>query len=272
MVTTPAACDHLAIDLIRRRLDTTVVGRHMYLFESVTSTNDALRHFARAGAEEGTVVLAEQQTAGRRHGGLPWFSPPGVNLYASVLFRPALMARDVPLFALIASLALADVARTEGARAATRWPNDVVIDGRKVGGALVEYATVGDRVTHVILGVGINLNVDEADLRAALDEAATGATTLTRALGRAVDRNRFAARLLGALESRLLLYVERGPAAVREAWLAADGVGGAPVEVTTGAGRLQGCIRGVDADGCLVIDAAGGVTHRVAAGTVRPLA
>ena len=183
-MTTPGACDHLAIDLIRRKLDTSVVGRHVYLFESVTSTNDALRHFARAGAEEGTVVLAEQQTAGRRHGNLPWFSPPGVNLYASVLFRPALGARDVPLFALIASLALADAARAEGAPAATRWPNDVVVDGRKLGGALVEYATVGDRVTHVILGVGVNLNVDEADLRAALAEEAGGATTLTRVLGR----------------------------------------------------------------------------------------
>jgi BirA family biotin operon repressor/biotin-[acetyl-CoA-carboxylase] ligase len=247
MVTTPGACDHLAIDLIRRKLDTSVVGRHVYLFESVTSTNDALRHFARAGAEEGTVVLAEQQTAGRRHGNLPWFSPPGVNLYASVLFRPALGARDVPLFALIASLALADAARAEGAPAATRWPNDVVVDGRKLGGALVEYATVGDRVTHVILGVGVNLNVDEADLRAALAEEAGGATTLTRVLGRAVDRNRFAGRLLGALESRLRLYVERGPASVREAWLACAGAGDAPVEVTSG------------------------VTHGVAAGAVRAL-
>ena len=125
-----------------------------------------------------------------------------------MLFRPALGARDVPLFALIASLALADAARAEGAPAATRWPNDVVVDGRKLGGALVEYATVGDRVTHVILGVGVNLNVDEADLRAALAEEAGGATTLTRVLGRAVDRNRFAGRLLGALESRLLGHVE----------------------------------------------------------------
>jgi BirA family biotin operon repressor/biotin-[acetyl-CoA-carboxylase] ligase len=247
MVTTPAACDHLAIDLIRRKLDTSVVGRHVYLFESVTSTNDALRHFARAGAEEGTVVLAEQQTAGRRHGTLPWFSPPGVNLYASVLVRPALVARDVPAFALIASLALADAARAEGAPAATRWPNDVVVDGLKLGGALVEYATVGDRVTHVILGVGVNLNVDEADLRAALAKEAGGATTLARVLGRAVDRNRFAGRLLGALESRLRLYVERGPAPVREAWLACADAGEAPAEVT------------------------GGVTHRVAAGTVRAL-
>jgi BirA family biotin operon repressor/biotin-[acetyl-CoA-carboxylase] ligase len=272
MVTSPAACDYLAIDLIRRHLDTGVVGRHVYLFESVTSTNDALRQFARAGAEEGTVVLAEQQTAGRRHGSLPWFSPPGVNLYASVLFRPALVARDVPLFALIASLALADAARAEGARAQTRWPNDVVVDGRKLGGALVEYATVGDRVPHVILGVGANLNVDEASLHAALAETATCASTLARVLGRTVDRNRFAARLLGALERRFLLYVERGAAAVREAWLACDGVGDAPVEVTTDAGRLQGCVRGVDADGCLVLEAAGGLTHRVAAGTVRSLA
>ena len=230
-MTSPPACDHLALALIRRHLGTTIVGRHVYLFESVTSTNDALRHFARSGAEEGTVVLAEEQTAGRGRGEGRWFSPPGVNLYASVLFRPALAGRDVPVFALIASLALADAAHAEGAPAVTRWPNEVVVDGRKLGGALVEYATVGDRVSHVILGVGVNLNVGDAKLRAALGEAAAGATTLARVLGRPVDRNRFTARLLGALERRLLLYVERGPAGVLEAWHERDVPGAGRVEM-----------------------------------------
>lgn len=271
MVTATPACDRLAIELIRRHLDTTIVGRHMYLFQSVTSTNDALRHFARAGAQEGTVVLAEQQTAGRRHGELPWFSPPGVNLYASVLMRPALVARDVPVFALIASLALADAVRAEGAAAATRWPNEVVIDGRKVGGALVEYATVGDRVSHVILGVGINLNVGDVELRAALGSAATGSATLAGVLGRAVDRNRFTGRLLGALEQRLLLHAERGPTAVLEAWHQGDALGDRHVEVLTHGGRVEGRVRGIDADGCLVVDESQGATRRVSAGTVRQL-
>lgn len=271
MVSRAPACDRLAIARIRRHLVTRLVGRHVYLFESVSSTSDALRPFARGGAEEGTVVLAEEQTAGRGGGALPWFSPPGVNLYASVLFRPALAPRDVPVFALIAALALADAVRAEGAPAATRWPNEVVVDGGKMGGAQVEYATAGDRVTYVILGIAVNLNVGDAELAAELGPAATGATTLARVLGRAVDRNRFTARLLGALEHRLLLYVERGPAALLEAWHDRDALGEGRVEVLTVGGRIEGRARGVDRDGCLVVVEPQGRRRRLAAGTVRPL-
>jgi BirA family biotin operon repressor/biotin-[acetyl-CoA-carboxylase] ligase len=208
----------LSIELLRDHLDTETVGRHIYLFGQVVSTNATLRRLAAAGAEEGTVVLAEEQTGGRGRGESAWFSPPGVNVYASVLLRPALAPRQVPTFALIASLALCEAAWREGATAAIKWPNDVLLGGRKVAGSLVEYATRGDRVEHVILGVGANLNVDRRTLDAGLGARAPGAVALGEVTGREVDRNVFAATFLNRLEAWYRAWQARGTEAVLAAW------------------------------------------------------
>jgi BirA family biotin operon repressor/biotin-[acetyl-CoA-carboxylase] ligase len=122
--------DRLSLERLRRHLTTEVVGHHVYIFGTVDSTNHVLAGLADRGAAEGTVVLAEAQTAGRGRHGTPWFSPEGANLYVSVLFRPGLAPRELPLFAPIASLALAETVWLEGAPARIKWPNDVVVRGR----------------------------------------------------------------------------------------------------------------------------------------------
>ncbi len=118
----------LSITGIRRRLRAPTVGRQIYLYGRVESTNDTLARLARSGAPEGTVVIAEAQTAGRGRLGQPWFSPPKVNLYASVLFRGPLALKDAPVFSLIGGLAVAEAVRDAGATPAIKWPNDVLVD------------------------------------------------------------------------------------------------------------------------------------------------
>lgn len=210
--------ESLSIEVIRRRLDNEVVGRHMYIFGTVASTNTVLRRCADAGAREGTVVLAEEQRQGRGRLGQTWFSPPGLNLYASVLFRPSLPPEAVPAFALIASLALTDAIWAEGLPAAIREPNDVLVDGRKAAGTLVECTVTAGRTDYVVLGVGVNVNVSREMLREGLGGAAEGATSLREEAGREIDRNAFAAAFLGCLEKWLGVYTARGPAAVIAAW------------------------------------------------------
>jgi BirA family transcriptional regulator, biotin operon repressor / biotin---[acetyl-CoA-carboxylase] ligase len=216
-----SAPDQLSIPRLRRHLDTEVVGHHIYLLGTVESTSTVLRRLAEAGAEAGTVVLAEAQTAGRSRTGARWFSPDSANLYVSVLFRPTLAARDVAVFAPIASLAMAEAVEAENLDAEIRWPNDVVVNGRKVAGTRVECGTVGDQVSHVVLGVGANLNVSRADLESALgrDEAAT-ATSVSELTGAPVDRNAFTARFLGLLEKWHRVFVTEGPDVVLAAWRA----------------------------------------------------
>ena len=212
--------DHLSIPRLRRHLDTEVVGHHIYLLGTVDSTNTVLRRLADAGAGEGTVVLAEAQSAGRARPGARWFSPDCANLYVSVLFRPALAARDVALFAPIASLAMAETVEAEDLSAEIRWPNDVVVDGRKVAGTLVECATRDDHVNYVILGIGANLNVSRAELDAALGAEAVNAASVSELVGAPVDRNAFTARFLMLLEKWQRIFTIEGPEVVLAAWRA----------------------------------------------------
>lgn len=264
--------DGLSIDLIRRNLTTDRMGRRICLFAGVSSTNSVLRELALRGEAEGTVVLAEEQHRGRGRPGKPWFSPPGRNLYVSVLLRPAITLRELPVFSFVASLALSETIWGEGLPATIKWPNDVLVDGKKVGGALVESADSGEEPAFVILGMGVNMNVDEALLQAGLGETAGGAIALRQAAGRDIDRNLFAAGLLNRLDRWAGVYRARGPRAILEAWRERDALAGRRVAVLTGAsaGR-QGRAVGVDADGYLVLEEADGRRRRLVTGEIKVL-
>jgi len=264
-------CERLSLERLRRHLTTEVVGHHLYVFNSVDSTNRALARLADRGAAEGTVVLAEGQTAGRGRHGSQWFSPEGANLYASVLFHPGIAPRELPLFVPIASLALVETVWLEGAPALIKWPNDVVVRGRKLGGVLVEAAVIGGRLAYVILGIGVNLNVQPAELAAGLGVTAEGAVSLQEILGREVERNAFAATLLNRLEKWHHTFLTRGPDAVRAAWQARDALHGHRLEARTDGEVCEGWCRGIHSDGSLILEDDAGQSRHIFAGAVRVL-
>ena len=251
----------LSIEDIRRKLATDRVGFHIYLFGEVGSTNVALRRLAETGAADGTVVFAETQTVGRGRLGKSWFSPQGLNLYASVLFRPAIRLSAVPVFAMVSSLAVTDAIWAESVPAAVKWPNDVLVNGRKVAGTLVTYASAGEVVEYVIVGVGVNLNVERAALVAGLGTAADDATSVAEAAGRLIDRNAFAAAFLNALERWVETYRTDGPEALRGAWCERDGLAGRYVEVREPPRHYLAHAMGIRADGCLVVEDEAGRGH-----------
>jgi BirA family biotin operon repressor/biotin-[acetyl-CoA-carboxylase] ligase len=266
----PAAGDALSPERIRSQMETRTIGQRIVLHEVVASTNTTLRELAEAGAPEGTVVLAESQTAGRGRGAKTWFSPPGLNLHASILLKPGIGAAAAPVFTFIAPLALADAIRELGGLVAVKWPNDVLVDGRKVAGVRAELILRGDAVDHLILGVGVNLNVTHHALRAALGEAGPHATSLLAVLGRPVDRNAFIATFLTYLEEWLLTYQAQGPAALLAAWRDLDIVTGRRVEIRgDGTTVLEGRAVAVDDAGHLRVEDARGRLHTVVAGEIR---
>jgi BirA family biotin operon repressor/biotin-[acetyl-CoA-carboxylase] ligase len=243
----------------------------MYLFDEVDSTNARLKSLARGGAREGTVLLAERQTAGRGRHGQAWFSPSGVNLYASVLFRPRLHPRELGAFSLLAALALADAIKEFGADPCIKWPNDVLIDGKKVGAALLESAVRGDEVDYVILGTGVNLNVDPSELRAALGRGGGFATSLAAVVGHEIDRNAFAAAYLNHLDRWAYVWEMHGTSAIVAAWRRREILGGRRVQVRGTDAAYEGRVLGVDDHGSLWVRETLGRRHALTGEEVRIL-
>ncbi len=164
---------------------------------SVGSTNDELRRLAGEAAEEGTVVVAERQTAGRGRRGRAWHSAAGLGLYISALFRGAGSAKMLTRWTIMASLAAAEACRqVSGADIHIEWPNDLFWKKRKVAGVLAEAKTTGETVDELVLGTGINVAQDARDFPSAL---AREATSLKLASGREVEREGLAAAYLAEL-------------------------------------------------------------------------
>jgi BirA family biotin operon repressor/biotin-[acetyl-CoA-carboxylase] ligase len=232
--------------------------------DTVDSTNRLAAELARDGAAEGTTVLAEQQTAGRGRLGRSWVSPARLNLYASVVLRPAIPPLEVPRLTLVAGVVVADAIRaTAPVDARIKWPNDVLIGGRKVAGVLTELEAEAERVRFVIVGIGVNLNAGCDDFP---PELQSKATSIALASGAAVDRVAFAARLLGGLDAAYALFLHRGFAALRHRYEELHCLTGCDVAID-GTPPLTGTVRGVDDAGALLVEHAGEV-QRVVSGEV----
>src|SRR5512143_704887 len=157
------------------------------------STNRVAMEMAENGAKHGTVVVADAQTAGRGRMGRRWVSPAGKNLYVSLLLRPSVPTVDAPQLALVAGIALADAVEEVGVPAFLKWPNDLYCGGRKAAGILAEMASDPDGVRHVVIGVGLNVNMEETDIPSDLRDKAT---SLRIHAGRVFRRVDVLARLL----------------------------------------------------------------------------
>jgi BirA family biotin operon repressor/biotin-[acetyl-CoA-carboxylase] ligase len=250
-------------------LQTRLFGKNIQYWAEVDSTNAALVRLAKEGCEEGTVVLADAQSAGRGRLGKAWISPPGVNLYLSVLLKPQIKIGDVRFLTLIGSLAIADALDAHGVKSQVKWPNDVLVADKKIAGVLAEVQLRDGQLEHLILGMGVNLNIDRPTIDRFFGEAAA-ATSLYEALGRSVDRNAFAAQLLGSLEQRYFAFREQGKTVVLEQWRSRSFLG-RRVSVREEDMHVEGIALDLDDEGCLVVALDDGSSVRVREGEVVPI-
>lgn len=259
-----AIVDRLSADLIWEGLRTQFVGRNLVYLPEVKSTNDVARRLAEEGAAEGTLVVADYQAAGRGRLGRRWQAPPGSSLLLSLLFRPSLSPDQAQGVTMICGLALADaVDASTGLEVGLKWPNDVMIGGKKAGGILLEMELRGSEVAHIVAGMGLNVNLDPGSLD---QELLVPATSLSQALGRAVPRLPLLLALLEAVEERYLALC-RGHWPHRE-WAARLTTLGRRVAVTGGGRRLEGVAEGVTAEGALQVRLDDGRLEAVLAGDV----
>lgn len=247
-------------------LETRWLGRNVVVHETTGSTNSDAWDLARAGADEGTAVIADRQTAGRGRLGRSWQSEPGLNLYLSVVLRPEFEPARAPQLSLVAGVAVADVVDGYGVDCSIKWPNDVVVGRRKVAGVLTEIEAETDRIAAVVLGIGVNLNACEDDFA---EELRPIATSVRMETGAPVDRLAFTAALLARLETAYEAFVDRGFAALAPAWEKRSLLTGREVAVAGVGGELRGQCVGIDSDGALLLERDGAAEpERVLAGDV----
>jgi BirA family biotin operon repressor/biotin-[acetyl-CoA-carboxylase] ligase len=249
------------------------LGREIHYLEETDSTNRVAFELARGGAAAGTAVIAERQTAGRGRLGRSFFSPEHANLYTSLVLRPDITIAEAPTLILAAGIAVAEaVARTLGAsfgedgRIEIKWPNDVLIDGRKTSGILMEMNAEETRVGFAVLGIGVNLNVSPEEVP---DEFRARATSVSAAAASTIDRIAFTRSLYGILEDVLDLHESQGFAALRPRFDAWFRMTGREIEVHGHSGdALTGVVLGIAPDGALRVERKGGAIERVIAGDV----
>ncbi|MDT8391668.1 MAG: biotin--[acetyl-CoA-carboxylase] ligase [Lentisphaeria bacterium] len=260
----PYACE------VSRALTTVALGREFDYTPSTASTNARMITRAEAGAPHGAVLVADHQTAGRGRLTRQWFSPPGVNLYFSLLLRPAVQPMLAPQISLVAGLALARAVEHIRPDLApkVKWPNDVFLDGLKLSGILCDMRAEADRVHYLVVGVGINVNVD---LTAFPEELIGKATSLKNAAGGPVSRAEVLAAFLNEMEVCFEEWETEGLGPLIPALEERSYQRGMRVTIESGADSFSGIALGFSPNGGLLVDTGGERPREVICGDVLPV-
>lgn len=257
------------VDRLKALLPPAPSGARLVVVDSIDSTNRKARELAGAGAAEGTLVLADRQTAGRGREGRGWDSPPGVGIWMTLIARPRVPSDIASLLPLASGLAVAEAIEAHCAvRITLKWPNDLLIGGRKLAGILVESSTQGARLVWVVIGVGLNVRTEGPAFPDAIRESAT---SLALEGVSVPSREELVAGMVRAMGARIRALAADGAHTLVAAFGPRDALGGGSVEVeTTEGGTIRGRSLGIAPDGALRLATDSGEI-RVRTGSVRKI-
>jgi len=256
----------LADDLSARLGQTEIVGRDIRVFEKTTSTNDVIEKFARDGVKEGAVVFAESQTKGRGRLGRNWLSPARKGLWFSVLLRPNLRPQEATQLTVAAATALwRAIHEQTGLQPEIKWPNDILIRGRKTAGILTELNAELDHVKYVILGIGVDVNLTASEFPVDLRKTVT---SLKIELGKPVSRPELATAILRELDQDYARVGAGQFASLADEWEEHCTTLGKNVSIHIGDRRVRGNAESLDEDGALLLRTEHGHLERIIGGDV----
>lgn len=253
---------------VRTQLGGSRVGSRLEFLKTTASTNADAFRLAEDGAIEGAVVIADSQTGGKGRRGRLWASPAGANLYCSVILRPPIMPYEAPQLTFLSAVATARaIELTTKLTPEIKWPNDLLLSGKKVAGLLNEMSAETDGINFVILGIGVNLNMTADQFPIDLRHPAT---SLLLESGVRVDRTSFTSTMLKELGKLYADFLLQGFGPVREEWQQRCNANGRQVVVSdSGTECTGGRFIGIDSDGALLLRADDDVVHRIICGDVR---
>lgn len=255
---------------IRDGLKTSVFGkRGIHRYVSTDSTNSRAKELAAGGAAEGVLVIAEEQAHGRGRLDRPWFSPGGKNIYVSLIMRPALPPTAASRMVLLAAVAAAEaLITTTGLAACVKWPNDILVDGRKIVGILLEMAVEMDAIDYLVVGLGINVNSNAEQFPKEIRGKTTSVFTET---GKPFSRVHLLCRFLELFEQGYDAVRESGFESIINRWKALTDMVGKQAAIRTIDGIYQGVITDMDHDGFLIIRDDQGSEMRLVSGDITVL-
>ncbi len=258
--------DMISVDDIRSVFRGETIGKEILSYESISSTNDRAMELGKEGWPDGTIVLADSQTKGKGRLGRQWLSPPGVNIYMTVLLRPDTLPGEATILALLGAVAVTGAIRkaTE-IHAAIKWPNDILFGNKKAGGILTEMKADMDRIHYIALGIGLNVNLDVSTLP---QDVAARATSIKESLGMEFDRLVLIGRILEELEHWYKILQKRGKSFILDEWKLMDSTIGKKIKAFSGGRELSGIAEGIDDEGALLIRLQSGHIEKLNAGDV----
>ncbi len=256
------APDRLIPSEVKLGLRTKVLGQEVISYAKLDSTNDLAYELAAKGAREGTLILAEEQMKGKGRLGRNWVSPPKSGIYMSVVLRPKMPPNEISRITLLAAVSVAKaIRRLSGLEAMITWPNDILINRKKVCGILTEMRAEQDTIDFIVVGIGINVNTPVKGLP-------KGATSIKEETHDAVSRVELTRAVLEALEENYARLKKEGFDPIMEEWKALSEMLGSRIKVTLPNRTFECQARDIDRDGALIVRLDSGVLERVSSGDV----
>lgn len=260
------AAKDLLPDEVKYRLQTKWLGHELRYYMSVDSTNQLAKQLYNEGMPDGSVVISEEQTGGKGRLSRGWFSPKEKGLWFSVLLKPPFLPQEAPKCTLLAAVAIARaIEKTTGIRCGIKWPNDILYDGRKLVGILTEMSAALEGIHYIVIGMGINVNLDKCDYPEELRDIAV---SLKMIRGAAIERSELLVEVIRELEGLYEAVCQNGFAAVLEAWRSYSVTLGQEVRVIGIEETFTGLAVDIDESGALLIERSDGEIEKVLAGDV----
>ncbi len=228
-----------------------LIGSEILFFPVTGSTNTAAAELAAKGQREGTVIIADSQTGGRGRRGRSWVSPAGKNLYLSIILRPCMPPRDASILTLMSAVACASaLQKISSVAVSIKWPNDLMVADKKLGGILTEMKTDTDHIDYAVIGIGININLDSSDMP---DDIRHTATSVRLQAGQPQTRTQYAVEIIKSLDYWYAILLKSGKGPVIDSWRRLSSTIGHTVTATSGEVQVTGLAEDIDAEGALLL-------------------